>query len=715
MIARFPFAEVSFHDEGLPLGVDVTGWSPFIPGDPDSASLPVAALEYRFRNTGGTTVAGIYSIHSPNVMRSAGIGHSVEAVSGGFVLVQNPLPDTPDAEGRFTIETNEADTVTDCCWFRGDGFDTLSMLWNSVSTGKMPANPAVGTDQPSPGGSLYVPFSLSPGGEKTVRVLLSWYVPVSGLRIGYPQETGEADAAARETFVPWYAQRFGDAADVSSYWKANYDKLRRDSRRFSDSFFESTLPEVAIEAAAANLSILKSPTVLRQADGRLWGWEGCHDDRGSCYGSCTHVWNYAQALCHLFPQLERSLRETEFTVSQDQGGRQDYRTPLPIGTGDHTPTAAADGQLGGLIKLYRDWRISGDLAWLRSLWPAAKRSLAYCTQTWDPDEKGVLEEPHHTTYDHQLWGPDGMCTAFYLAALEAMVRMGSALEDDVSHYRDVLARGRRALERDLYDGEYFFQEIRWKDLKAENPANAPRRGAENPRGMTPEVAALVAAEGPRYQYGRGCISDGVLGIWMAELAGIHDIVDDDRVKSHLRSVYRYNFRETLIDHANPQRPGYALGDEGGLLLCSWPKGGEPSLPFRYSKEVWTGIEYQVAAHLIMKGLVEEGLHIARTVRARYSGVLRNPFDEYELGHWYARAMSSYALVQALSGIRYDAVDRVLTVAPRVGGDYCAFLATNSGYGVAGVRNGEPFFDIRSGSIPVERVDYRQLESGDTPI
>ncbi len=66
------------------------------------------------------------------------------------------------------------------------------------------------------------------------------------------------------------------------------------------------------EAAAANLTILKSPTVLRQTDGRLWSWEGCGDNSGCCHGSCTHVWNYAQAIPHLFSGLERTLRETEF-------------------------------------------------------------------------------------------------------------------------------------------------------------------------------------------------------------------------------------------------------------------------------------------------------------------------------------------------------------------------------------------------------------------
>ena len=88
------------------------------------------------------------------------------------------------------------------------------------------------------------------------------------------------------------------------------------------------------------------------------------------------------------------------------------------------------------------------------------------------------------------------------------------------------------------------------------------------------------------------------------------------------SIY---FKKDLTDHANPQRSPYALGKEGGLLLGSWPKGGKLSLPFVYSNEVWTGIEYQVASHLMLQGEVEKGLEIVRACRQRYDGSVRNPF------------------------------------------------------------------------------------------
>ena len=259
------------------------------------------------------------------------------------------------------------------------------------------------------------------------------------------------------------------------------------------------------------------------------------------------------------------------------------------------------------------------------------------------------------------------------------------------------------MEKELFDGEYFIQRIEWKNLRAKDPQKEPSltKGAY----AAPEARELLAKEGPKYQYGTGCLSDGVLGAWLALVCGVGEFLDRQKVASHLRAVHRHNLKADLSNHANPQRPSYAVGAEGGLLLCTWPKGGELSLPFVYSNEVWTGIEYQVASHLMLLGFVEEGLEIVRMCRDRYDGAARNPFDEYECGHWYARAMASYALLQGLSGARYDAVDKVLYLRPSLRGDFRCFLATATGYGTIGVKGGQPFVETKSGTIEVRRIEY----------
>ncbi len=715
--ARFPFANIDLQDPKIPLKVQVTGWSPFIPGDADNSSLPVAALEYQFTNPTSRTIEAVYSFNTKNFMSDKRFGGNVSSTKNGFLLSQLENKGKPWRTGSFAAFVDDPDTKVNCAWFRSGWFDSLTMAWKDVQKGKYYDKAPPTEGNPSPGATIFVPFKLKPGQKKTIKLMLCWYVPESNLRVHKDPEIKEScdsDSACASTdacgpktplnYKPWYSGRFKNITEVVDYWRDNYTDLQKKSRQFSDCFYDTTLPPEVIEAVAANLTILKSPTVLRQTDGKLWAFEGCNDNSGCCPGSCTHVWNYAQAIPHLFPDLERTLRQTEFHESQAADGMQQFRSAIPIRrVVPHYKHAAADGQLGGIMKIYRDWRISGDTEWLKNIWPKVKQSLDYCIEAWDPEHNGILSEPHHNTYDIEFWGPDGMCSSFYLGALKAAIEIEKALGDQDPLYAILFKKGQKYVNKKLFNGEYFYQKIQWKGLRAKNPTKT----AVLPWGgkYSSEAIALLEKEGPKYQYGTGCLSDGVLGSWMARVCGLDEILNEKKIARHLNSVHKYNFKKDLSEHANPQRPGYAAGSEGGLLLCSWPKGGQLSLPFVYSNEVWTGIEYQVASHLMMQQMTDKGLEIVRTCRDRYDGRIRNPFNEYECGHWYARAMSSYAMLQALSGARYDAVEKVLYLKPTIKGDFKSFLSTAFGYGTVGVKKGKPFFDICQGNVPIKRIEY----------
>ncbi len=709
-LARFPFGIINLYDKDIPVKVQLTAWSPFIPTDEDNSSLPVAAIEYSFENPTQKNVEAVFSWSARNFMK-INRNNSIKPLKNGFILHQGGSKEHPEQEGDFAVFVDDNNVKVNHCWFRGGWWDALTKTWNGIEKCEIVENDPVANE--TPGASLFVPFNLEPGEKKTIRLMFVWYVPASNLRLGSdapsqgPQEDeekccpGESCISEEVYYKSWYAGRFAKLEDVVKYWRLHYDDLFEKTQLFTESFFRSTLPPEVLEAVAANLTILKSPTVLRQADGRLWCFEGCSDNRGCCHGSCTHVWNYAQAIPHLFPALERTLRETEFFVSQDEQGHQTFRTNLPIRPVAHTFHAAADGQLGGIMKVYRDWRISGDATWLKKIFPKVKGSLDYCIEVWDTEHIGVLIEPHHNTYDIEFWGPDGMCTGFYLGALSAYIRMANALGQPVQLYQTLLDNGRQYLEDKLFNGEYFYQRTQWEGLKAENPVEA--LAAMVGAGYSNEAYELLKQEGPKYQYGTGCLSDGMLGMWIASVCGLEEPVDQEKVADHLKAVYKYNLKHDLRDHPNPQRPTFACGNEGGLLLCTWPKGDQPTLPFVYSNEVWTGIEYQVASHLMMKGLVEEGLDIVRTCRDRYDGRIRNSFDEYECGHWYARALASYGLLQGLTGVRYDAVDKILFIDSRIGDDFTSFLSTETGFGNVGLDNGKPFVDVKMGKIDIEEV------------
>lgn len=694
-LPRFPFATLELSDGDMPISATISGWSPFIPTDADNSSLPVGAMEYHFKNTSSSEIEAVFSWNSRNFI--ANENGSIIQTKGGFTLCNN---DSKGETEGFSAFVNDEAAVVDYCWFRGDWFDSQSILWKNIENGKTPANPPVESN--APGASVYVPFTLKPGEEKTIILNFCWYLPDSKLSTCSPDAMPENSGYYR----PWYSGKFKNISELISYWSTNYNDLKKKSELFRDAFFSSTLPPEVMEAVSANLTILKSPTILRQTDGRLWAWEGCSDAQGCCAGSCTHVWNYAQSISHLFPSLERTLRETEFKVSQDEKGHQTFRSAIPISEPAHNFYAASDGQLGGIMKVYREWRISGNTEWMKQLYPQVKMSMDYCIEAWDPKHKGYLEEPHHNTYDIEFWGPDGMCTSFYLGALTAMIEMSKETNEPFKKYDSLLLKGKAFVESDLFDGEYFIQKVKWEGLRSADPVQAAKSAMWT--SYSPEALELMKSEGPKYQYGKGCLSDGILGMWMARVCGLNEVLDKGKITSHLNSVYKYNLKTDLRDHVNPQRPAYAAGNEGGLLLCTWPKGGELSLPFVYSNEVWTGIEYQVASHLMLNSEVEKGLEIVREARKRYDGRVRNPFNEYECGSWYARAMSSYALLEGLTGISYDAVSKTLNIDSQIG-DFTSFISTETGFGTVSLKNGEAFIDVVYGQIDVQKTLVSGIE------
>jgi uncharacterized protein (DUF608 family) len=693
---EYPFGVVELSDPDLPLSVTLTGYNPFIPLDDVNSGIPCAILEYSLHNPSDRAVAYQFSYHLSHLAwKGAETSTRSERLPGLGIHFWNEAVPVSPAFGSAAFGILNGEPRLKARWLRGGWFDAISALWREVSSGNFQTAEglqAAGTPARD-GGSLLVTGKLAPGASITHPVVIAWHFPNISANTA-SGGTLQVDAS----WHPFYASKWKDAREVLLYVRQHYADLRARTHSFHAALFASTLPAAVLDAVSANLAILKSPTLLRHADGDLWGWEGCFCDAGCCPGSCTHVWNYAQSIPHLFPALERTLRQRELEECMDECGHVNFRAAPPGLPSAHDFHAAADGQLGGILKVYREWQVCGDHAWLERMYPLAKRSIDFCIQQWDPRHIGLVEEPHHNTYDIEFWGPDGLCSSFYIGALGAI----SALARDAGHpeealvYAELAQKGALAIEARLFNGEYYQQEIMVSGLRDAQLFTVPEDDSEEAR--------LLKAEGPKYQVGSGCLSDGVFGAWLAQLCGLETAQNREHIRSHLAAVHIHNFKTSLWEHANTQRPGYALGDESGLLLCTWPRGGKPTLPFVYSDEVWTGIEYQVASHLIAEGMLDEGLAIVESVRSRYDGRVRNPWNEYECGSYYARAMSSYALLIALSGFHYSAPTRALTLAPRLPADpFTCFFSTASGWGTFSLHNDRLEVCLAEGELPVDAL------------
>ena len=691
-VGRFPFAKVYLEDKSLPLDVVIEGWSPFTPGNDKDSSIPVAIVYVTLHNTTQKAVEASLGINLQNragnineVIREPGFCalYLHDGEEGGKAMViatTEPVTtwQTHMKTAEFAcvepVDPNVAPVAGDAplavltamepflrTFVANGRFDNQG---DAVTTGQK-VQKYVCSKPDIPGlknfdkiGSVGVQMKLEPGEKRTVPLVIGWYFPVFD-----PAVVAKWVVKGKDV-KPWrnyYAVQWPSGLDVARYVIKNLKRLDADTRLFQETFFSSTLPGTVLKAVSSNMSVLRTPAVIRYPDGNLYGWES----RGRIfYGNVNHVWHYAQVLPYLFPKLQRSILENfYFNSFNEEDGAIQHRIPLGPGakageleprwrswknwpkpsTGPTSYYAAADGQFGMICHVYRDWQQSGDDAWLKKMWPRVKKSLEYAWVAWDKDRDGLLESPCHTTLDFNLFSPDFFCGSLYQAALLACERMALYLGDKESaqSYRKVFESGKKLTDQKMFNGEYYQQ-------------------------ILPISGDL--------QLGKGCTSEQVHGQLYSRMFGLDDVFDGGNIHKALASVFKYNYMEDFYDFVGVC--GWNYGDDKSLLIATWPRGGRPENPLPYS-DITAGIGFEapVAANLIYDGYMLEGLTVIKSICERTNGKRRNPYS----GN--ARSMALYSSLLSLSGWRYSAVEKTMWLAPQLySDDFRVFFSVNDGWG-----------------------------------
>ncbi|MCL5005233.1 MAG: non-lysosomal glucosylceramidase [Acidobacteria bacterium] len=677
---EYPMARIDFEDPELPVQVMLEAFTPFIPLDPDDSGLPLAVLRYRVSNPSASSakVAIAYTIENPiGQERNGGPGASPgqgrqndyrkgEGVEG--LLMRNSFlaPTDPQAGTlALTLVGVQGGQVTYLRgWPTARWWESALLFWDDFSKdGRLGPEVAAHTSI----GSLCLYREIPAHGKAEYTFLLTWHFPNrTPKRCGWLAPKGHEN----DVIGNYYCTRFKDAWEVAQYASAHLPTLEARTRKFLSAIRNTTLPDAAKDAAMANLSTLVTPTCFRTSDGAFHGFEGCNDHAGCCFGSCTHVYAYEPTTAHVFPSFSRSFREQQFGFCTDAEGLMDFRELLPYGI-EHLGVAAADGQMACIVKLYLDWRLSGDTDWLRRLWPTAKRALqfAWIKGGWDANRDGVMEGVQHNTYDVEFFGPNPFCGIWYLGALRAGEEMARAVGDTsaADEYRRLFRRGSEWIDANLFNGEFYIQKV------------TPIPKDQIAKGLQAGMAA-TDTEHPIFQVGDGCLTDQLMGQYFAQVAGLGLLVDRDHIHQALRAIYKYNYKRTLANHACVERV-YALNDEAGLVICEYPHGPRPQTPFPYFAEVWSGVEYAAAALMIYMGMVSEGVEVVESVRRRFDGENRNPWNETECGYHYARPMAGWAPLLALSGFRYHASEKSLVAQPAIErANFSSFWSTGTAWG-----------------------------------
>lgn len=726
-IGAYPCARVDFIDEKFPGEITLNAFNPLIPLNEDDSSIPSAFFEVEVKNTTDQDIDYTVALSLSNLIN--------DQVNTKFInendinaLSIKPINLAEDnvEYGDLTIATDNKNISYQQSWFRGTWFDELEIFWQDFKAcGQLkhrsydkPNGEANECDNSTI--TLAAHVSVAKNQSKKIKFILSWNFP--NCNKYWKNTAGDLICTVGEVKAQWknyYAKLFSNSYDNACYCINEWPRLYSECKKYVDALFNSTLPVEAIDAISANVSVLKTATCLRLENGEFYGWEGVASDSGCCEGSCTHVWNYAYALSYLFPRLERTIRDLDYSYNQRDDGGMAFRLMLPLGSERSKFRACADGQFGGVLKVYREWKLCGDKEWLKNIWEEVKKSIEFAwadtnEDKWDVNKTGVLWGRQHHTLDMELFGPNSWLTGFYLGALKAGAEMAAYLgeEDTSKEYIVMFQKGKKWTEEHLFNGEYYHQDIDVEDYsilevfenKKSRDLNVP--GVEFINSYWNDEGKQI-----KYQIDEGCAIDQIVAGWHANLIGLGEIFNKENTKSALKAIYKNNYKDSMRDLFNPCRL-FSMNDESGAIICSYPEGRKrPIVPMPYTQETMHGFEYQVACHMIMEGLEEEGMTIVKSIRDRYNGYKRNPWNEIECGSNYARSMASYSLLIAYSGFIYDMSRNMIGFDPLHNDvDFKFMWSLNSSWGLVERAENQIRVEILDGVLNIDQLHLPFLDS-----
>jgi len=690
--AAYPFGQVHLSGSPAPVKVTLKAFNPLIPGDAEKSGIPVAILRYVVTNTSGKPIRVSLCGGMQNFIGEDGAAGSASKNLNTY-KEENGIKGILMSSAGVGPETEQWGTIALTCanrevsyrtnWKRQQWGSSVLDFWDDYSAdGKLDDRPVTGENKPM---ASLAQAQTIPGGETRVfEFYLTWHFP-------------NVVEWSNKSLKKFYTLTYSNAWDVIRKVKPEISELEKGTAEFVSAFCSSDLPLPVKESALFNVSTLRTQTCFRTEDGYLFAWEGCNNNTGCCFGSCTHVWNYEQATAFLFGDLARKRREIEFDKSTAEDGLMSFRVSLPLDRSKDFSRAAADGQMGTIMNLYREWQLSGDNDWLRKLYPNAKKALkfAWIKGGWDANKDGVMEGAQHNTMDVEYYGPNPQMGIWYLGALRASEEMARFMKDKefADECRALYEKGRKWLDENLFNGEYYIHLI------------------QPPKDASEVAPSLLVGMGsgdqfnPDYQLGEGCLVDQLVGQYVAHVCGLGYLVDESHVKTTLESIMKYNYRPSLKNHYNIFR-SYALGDESALLMAAYPK-SRPVNPFPYFTEVMTGFEYAAAVGMLYEGQTENGLKCISNIRNRYDGAKRSPFDEAECGHHYGRAMASWGGILALTEFHYSGVTGEISLTSKPGHYFWSNGYAYGTFDVSGTgKSTRVKIDVLRGALPVSTIEIK---------
>jgi uncharacterized protein (DUF608 family) len=710
-VAKFPFMEYHFKDENMPASIIMEVFNPFVPTNLKQSGIPVVFYKFYIENPTNESMeisllasqqnaVGYSKVpidHTENgfaynfkaaIEKEYAKGNNSQFYGGNsntikdesntkVLYMSSEIPKNDQHFGQMALVLFDASNIENAQGIASWN-NEQKLLNNFSKTGEIKGKTKIGESKKGTtySGALNSKFTLKPGEKKEITMALAWYFP-NGKNGGFMDKWDGWGKGDWEGNGNKYATYWSDINDLTNYLNTNYKELTKNSKQFSTSLFETNLPVWLVERLASQLSIIKSRTFFHDKDDYVGMWEGTGGCDGSCAGNCNHVWHYAQGHARVFPELGKKIR-TQTYETMHPNGQISYRQPAG--------SFAFDGQCGDILGAYREHLLSEDDSWLLKYYPDIKKAMNYVIEEHDKDKDGWLSDrTKHTTYDASMTGNPSYLSSLYLAALVASEKMALIANDkaQADEWKSIAEKSAKKQDNELWNGEYFQQ------IRGEKPAT---------------------------DYEDGCHSDQLLGQWWADQLGLGSLYPDYKIKSANEAILKYNFKSTLEDYYQGHRT-FALPEEAGMVVTTWPRNPRTKYASRYSGEVWTTFEYTIGSQLIKYGKLQDALTVLRSGYKRYDGKYRtgytgrwgnfgfsgNPFGDDECGQFYGRALSQWSVMLAVQGFDYNGPEGIIGFNPKWKPEnHQSFFTVSKGWGVFNQKRAQ---NVQENSI---RLDYGTL-------
>jgi uncharacterized protein (DUF608 family) len=257
----------------------------------------------------------------------------------------------------------------------------------------------------------------------------------------------------------------------------------------------------------------------------------------------------------------------------------------------------------------RDFYWTGDIDYLKEMWPSVKKAINYILTERDknhdrmPDMDGIM-----SSYDNfPMYGLASYIQSQWLASM-LMTREAALIMNDRDTYTlaaTILTDGSQLMEDKLWNGDYYY---------LSNDYSGPR-GVNN-----------------------GILTDQILGQWIIYQTDLGLLFPQQNISRCLESILKNSFITGF-----------------GLRNCTFPEFPglypiqETDLWVDQANTCWSGVELAFAGLLLYDNKTEQAIKLIRTVDERYrkAGLY---WDHQEFGGHYYRALSAWSVINGYLGL-----------------------------------------------------------------